>query len=151
MVMLDRRTFRVWGYLGAAMLGSVAMVATLPLLVGRPWIDGRLDATRLLLWTLVIGLAMVWGFAFAARSFRSADEFAQHGSQVSWYWGAAIGLAASAPIFVFIALGGLHWLWSGIPTGPHLTRAFVVGYSLPVVMQLIGVMVVRAWWRMSRR
>jgi hypothetical protein len=149
--MPDRRTFRNWAYFAAAIIGSVAIITAPVVLVGRPMAHGAIDPMRLGLWTLATGLVVAWAVTLGVLIFRNKDEFEQQASRVGWYWGATLGLAVSMPAFVFIALGGLHWLWQGVPAGRELQRAFLAGYYLPVVMQFAGFLVARGWWRWSKR
>ena len=89
--------------------------------------------------------------AFAMRVYQSMDEYNRHAEQVSWLWGGVIGLAASLPVFAFVALGGLHWIWPASPTGHDVARAFGLGYMIPTAMQAIGASVVGIWWRWGRK
>jgi hypothetical protein len=149
--MPEQRRLRTWAYFAASILGGMA-IATAPLvLVGRPMAHGAIDPARVVVWTIAAGLAMAWVVAFGVLLFRSQDEFERQASHVGWYWGAVLGLAISFPVFVFIEIGGLHWLWPNVPAGRDLGRAFMTGYYLPVVMQFAGFLIVRAWWRLSKR
>ncbi len=89
--------------------------------------------------------------AFMMRIYQSMDEYNRHAEQVSWLWGGVIGLAASLPVFAFVALGGLHWIWPASPTGHDVARAFGLGYMIPTAMQAIGASVVGIWWRWGRK
>ena len=91
-----------------------------------------------------------WGF-WMARSFRAKDEYLRHVERASWFLGGLAGLMASVPIYVFIGLGGLHWLNPQTPVGPEASRAFALGYMLPMMMQVVGVLVVALWMRLHRR
>jgi len=148
--MPSQRVQRNWAYLAVSILGAAAIVYAPVFLVGRP-VHGPIDPTRVVVWTLAAGLAMAWAVSFGVLVFRNQDEFAQQASRVGWYWGATLGLAVSLPAFVFIALGGLHWLWPGVPAGRELERAFVAGYYRPVLLQAAGFLVARGWWRLSKR
>jgi hypothetical protein len=148
--MLNRRSLRGWGYLAAAVLGGLAILFAPAILTGRPVTHGLIHPARLVIWTLAVGLAMAWVLVFATLHFRSQDEFQQQASRVGWYWGGTLGLAASAPVYFFVASGGLHWLWPAIPIGAGLARAFVAGYCLPVLLQFAGFLAIRGWWRVSK-
>jgi hypothetical protein len=148
--MTQRRNLRGWGYLAAALLGGLAIMFAPAILVGRPVVHGLVYPPRLLIWTVAVGLAMIWASVFAILNFRGKDEFEQQASRVGWYWGGTLGLAASAPIYVFVAAGGLHWLWPAIPIGAGRAPPGGAGYCLPVLMQFAGFLAVRAWWRLSK-
>jgi hypothetical protein len=149
--MWNRRDIRAWSYLATAIVGGVMIAIGPGFLVGRPVVHGRIEPDRLVIWTLAFAVAMAWTIVFSTLNFRSSDEFQQQTSRVAWYWGSAIGLAVSLPIYGFISFGGLHWLWPAIPSSGALARAFMTGYGLPVLAQLLGFVVVRTWWRMSKR
>ncbi|HEV2365106.1 MAG TPA: hypothetical protein VGS12_13020 [Caulobacteraceae bacterium] len=101
--------------------------------------------------TAAAALGMGWAFAFLIRGFKAMDEFAQQGARVGWYFGGTAGLALSTPLFAFIGLGGLHWLWPSVPIGRPLQNAFMLGYFLPVLLQVSGAVLVEGWWRLSKR
>jgi hypothetical protein len=109
------------------------------------------------IWLRVIGagLGMAWTVAFAALAFRAQDEFTQEASKFAWYWGGAIGAAASAPVYTFIAFGGLRLLGftSSLPRAANLAlfHAFALGYSLLAVSLILGFGIARLWWSLSRR
>jgi hypothetical protein len=149
--MADRRSIRLWTYAATGLAGGIALLC-LPLLVfGRPVTRVFPDPTRIAQMVVVVTLALAWGIAFAILAYRNADEFTQEGSRIAWYWGGVMGIAASAPVYAFIIMGGLHWLWPASPVGKELARAFAFGYALPLGMQLVGFVIVSAWWRLSKR
>ena len=149
--MVERRTVRVWTYAAAGIVGGTALFYLPILLFGHPAKHAFPDPARIVEIVVAAILAAAWGMAFAVLAFRNADEFKQEGSRVSWYWGSLIGIAGSVPIYAFILFGGLHWLWPSSPVGKELALAFASGYALPVIMQLMGFVVVSAWWQLSKR
>jgi hypothetical protein len=112
---------------------------------------GEAGVTEIVVATIAAATAMVWTFYFARRADHRGDEFMRARSKTSWYLGSSVGVAASLPIFAFVALGGLHWLDPAIPAGKPLALAFSYGYLLPVVMQLLGYFVAYAWWTRAKR
>lgn len=106
---------------------------------------------RILGVTVIVAVGVAWWMVFAVRVFRAMDEYMQAGERVAWYWGGLLGLMASVPVYAFIGMGGLHWLWPPSPVGPELGRAFTTGYMLPVLMQAAGAMIVAVWWRLAKR
>jgi hypothetical protein len=148
--MPDQRRRRYWAYLAATVVGALVISQAPIVLVGRPVVHGVIDPGRVVIWSIGEALAVVWAVGFGVLMFRNADEFGRQASQVGWYWGTSLGLGVSAPIFVFIALGGLHAFWPGIPASPELRRAFTLGYLLPVLMQVAGFLIVRTGWRLSK-
>jgi hypothetical protein len=92
---------------------------------------------------------------FATLAFRTQDEFTQEASKFAWYWGGAIGAAASAPAYTFIAFGGLRLLGftSTLPprAGLAALHAFQLGYLLLAVSLMLGFAGARFWWSLSRR
>jgi hypothetical protein len=123
------------------------------LALGRPPGDGGAPPPdRILIFTATATLAMAWAVFFIRRMFLRLDEYQQQASRVGWYWGASLGIAVSAPLYMFIILGGLHWLWpANFHLGRDLARAFQIGFMLPIVCQVLGAAVVGVWWRASRR
>src|ERR1700722_5816649 len=104
--MMSERTLRSWGYLTAAVVGGSAIWIGPALLLAHPGALGLANEARLFLRVLAASLAMAWAVAFAALAYRAQDEFTREASKFAWYWGGAIGVGVSAPIYVFIALGG---------------------------------------------
>ncbi|HEY5105929.1 MAG TPA: hypothetical protein VII73_04045 [Caulobacteraceae bacterium] len=149
--MVDRRTARVWEYTMAAIVGGAIIMLAPVAFLGRPATRSLIHPDRIVIMTIASALAMGWALVFATLSWRRFDEFAKEGSKFAWYWGGSIGLAATAPAYVFIGLGGLHWLWPSMPVGLPLLRAFVIGYCLPLFSQMIGFAVALALWRAARR
>ena len=145
--MIQRRTVEVWKYAGIGMLGGMA-ICYLPFLIAfGPGFSGA----RVLAWTASSSAAMVWVFVYARLAFKRHDEFGREASKFAWYWGGTAGLAASMPLYVFIVLGGLHWIDPSRPVRVDLARAFVMGFGLPVLAQLAGFLAVLMWWRLAKR
>jgi hypothetical protein len=145
---MSSRFLSRWGYVGVGAFGALAIVLVPMSFVGIPVYGNPL---RLVVMSLAATLAMAWNVAFQARAFRTLDEFAQNASKFAWYWGGSIGLAASLPIFAFVAWGGLHWLAPSIPAGTNILRALMVGYLLPVFAQLAGYLIAWVYWQVSKR
>ncbi|MFL5296993.1 MAG: hypothetical protein ACJ798_11490 [Phenylobacterium sp.] len=145
--MFDRHNIRLWGFSGVALAGAIPLWIAPVLLIGRVPAGG----TRIIFATVCCLLAVAWAMVFAALGFRRADEYFRERSKVAWYWGGLLGIGATAPVYVFIAMGGLHWLDPTRPAGPELFRAFVMGYSLPIIAQLLGFTAVYVWWKAARR
>jgi hypothetical protein len=137
-----------WRYIGIGAVGALAIVVVPMSIFGPPTYA---NPVRLVVMSLAAALAMAWNVVFQARAFLTMDEFAQNASKFAWYWGGTMGLAASLPIFAFAAWGGLHWLAPGIPAGTNILRALLVGYLLPVISQLGGFLIARAYWLKSKR
>ena len=148
--MFEKRSLPVWGFAAAGLVGGVVIMLAPLTVLGLPHRAPvfTIQPTRIVVTTSSAALAMAWTFYCAVLSFRRADEFWQHGSKVAWYWGATLGLAAAMPVYAFIMLGGLHWLFpADHPVGPALARAFQLGFALPVAFELVGFLIVTAWWR----
>ena len=142
-------------YLAIAVAGACLIWVPAGLVLAHKNALGLDDPTRLVIRIVACTLAMAWATTFATVSFRYSDEFTQQGSMVAWYWGGAIGLALAAPIFVFIALGGLGMVLRApalpAPAAIAATRLFTLGFCLPLFCQGAGFFVVRTWWRVSKR
>jgi hypothetical protein len=148
--MPDRRSLARWGYMGAGVVGA-AVIVYLPLLAW-PHRRGPPDPTWIVVVTVAAALAMAWVAGFAVLAFHRLDEFQRAASKFAWYWGGSLGLAVSAPIYLFILLGGLHWLDPAhFHLGAELAVAFRLGYGLAVVSIMLGFIVALGVWRITRR
>ena len=146
----ERRTLMRWVY-GALGIVGAAAIAVAP----RLFAPGRHvapDPVWIVTVTIAATLAMAWAIAFAVLAFRRLDEFQQTASKFAWYWGGSIGIAISLPIYVFVLLGGLHWLDPArFHLGADLAVAFRLGYGLAVASIGIGFLAALAFWRLTRR
>ena len=149
--MIDRRSIPAWVYQIAGGGGAAAIILSPMLVFGRLHGHELFTPVQIVTTTLATTYAVAWGFVFAWLTFRRRDEFAQQGSKFAWYWGGMLGLLASGPIAMFISRGGLHWLMPTLPVGPELAHAFMLGYSLPVLLQAIGLLGGLYWWRVAKR
>jgi hypothetical protein len=146
--MVSRRARR-FIFTGVAVLGALASLAA-PQLMG-PAGAAPGSGTHILATTASVLVATFWALGFAILAFRAEDEFSQQGSKFAWYWGAAGGIVASAPVYAFIGAGGLHWLDPAVPMSKALGEAFALGYGLVLGSQLVGVLAVSLWWKATRR
>lgn len=142
---MDRRTATIWTY------GAVGLAGGIGLMVLPMALPGVSGPARILTWTATSALSVVWGFGLAWLLYRKGDEFEREASKFAWHWGGTAGLAISAPIYVFVMLGGLHWLDPNRPMGRDLARAFGEGYGLAIVAQLLGFLAAYAWWKAAKR
>jgi len=147
---LERRSLRRWLFTAMAIAGALPLVVLPPLLI-TPSGAENVDGTRILAISVCSLLGTVWALVFASLAFRAEDEFTQQGSKFAWYWGAMGGVVVSAPIYVFIQTGGLHWLDPAVPFSKALGRAFAMGYGLLLFSQLAGYVAVLSWWKATRR
>src|ERR1700683_4173289 len=106
---LERRNLRVAANLAAGILGSLGLCAVL-LLAMRHTDLKTPDPVRIVGSTLVVALAMLWACWFAVRAHFAEDEYQRQQETFDSFWGGWLGIGASAPVFVFIAMGGLRWL-----------------------------------------
>jgi hypothetical protein len=148
--MFERRNLSGWKFVAIGWLGAWA-VALIP-----RWVFGVTSAdvgtARVMIPTLATAVAVSWTLWMATLGFRRLDEFQQEAGKFAWYWGGAIGLAVSLVGYVFIGLGGLHWLDPAhSPLGMDLFRAFRTGYFLGIGCALVGFIVARLWWQAAKR
>jgi hypothetical protein len=106
---------------------------------------------RILAGTAGVALLVGWWGVFATRLNGTLDEYQRWAERRAWYVGGLAGLLASAPVFTFIGLGGLHWLDPASDTGPAVSRAFARGYMLPFLMQMIGSSAYALWFHLAKR
>ena len=159
---MSPRAARSWSFLAVGVAAAMLVWVPAAILLARSGAFGLDYQTRLLLRTLAATVAMIVALVFATLSFRSADEFTQQASKFAWYWGGAGGVAVSAPIYVYIATGGLHLVGLARAAAPAATvsaaavgragfNGFVLGYSLMGISLLVGFAVARLWWTLAKR
>ena len=83
---------------GGIGIGLAAFLAIAPVHHAPP------GAARIIAGTLIVAFAMAWAFFFATRAHGVQDEFQRQREISAGYWGGWLGIAASAPIFFFVAL-----------------------------------------------
>jgi len=127
------------------------LIATLLVLMQRVAGPGHSGPARIAMGTAGMAVLVLWWVYFAVRIGRSQDEYQRWAETRAWYWGGLMGLMASAPVFMFIGMGGLHLLNPLTDTGPVASRAFATGYMLPLMMQVGGASLYALWWRLARR
>jgi len=148
--MVDRRTLSVWKFILAAWAGGFAVMLGARLVFGTSPAD--VGTGRVMITTLAAAVGVGWTVWMAALAFRRLDEFQQEASKFAWYWGGSIGVAVSAVGYVFMALGGMHWLDPvNFHLGKDLLRAFQTGYLLGVGSPVAGFLVARLWWQAAKR
>jgi hypothetical protein len=146
--MLDPRQLRSAILLTTAVLGSAVIAVSTFFVLGVAYHKPP-DLIRVVASTVTITLAMIWACAFAARAQFDEDEFQRHREISVSFWGGWLGIAASAPVFFFVSVGGLRWVAPGVLPNIAMLRAFMLGYAVPIVCAVIGV-VVAWWWRRLR-
>ena len=152
--MVEARRRRYWRYMGLILAGAVVLYAAPMLLLAHKDAFGLTVTARLWIRTLCATAVMAWAVFFGVLIFRDYDEFHREGTKFAWYWGATVGLAVSAPLYVFVALGGLQ-LIGLVPLAPRAARlaaqSFTIGYAAPLLLQFAGFAVARGWWRFAKR
>ncbi len=149
--MLERRTTVVLGLMSIAMVGALAILVLPLITLGSTAPHHGLSPSRILWTTAAVTVAVAWAYYFATLAHRRLDEFQRERTKTTAYWGVALGIALSAPIYIFIAMGGLHWVDPRVPVGKDLANAFVLGYALPVLGATLGWLVVETSWRLAKR
>ena len=128
-------------FLASAIVGGVGIcVAAIPV-VGN---IRNADTVRVVAGTLVVALAMAWACFFVTRAHFAQDEFKRQREIWASFWGGWLGIAASAPIFFFLAVGGLEHL-ATVHVPP--VEIFTIGYLLPTICGGIGALGMRLWLR----
>jgi hypothetical protein len=134
----------------AGMLGAIAIIYGAKFVA--PQAHGAPQPTWIVTFTLASALAAAWAMVFATLAFRRLDEFQRAASKFAWYWGGTLGLVVSLPAYVFVYLGGLHWLDPAhFHLGAELAFAFRLGYGIAVVSLLLGFLVALGVWRITRQ
>jgi hypothetical protein len=130
-------------YLALAIVGSIGIGLSVIPIVG-PHRGTLPDMMHIVAGTLAVTVAMMWACYFAVRAHLSQDEFNRQREIASGYWGGWLGIAASAPVFVFMAIGSL-----GKHTPPIIM--FTLGYVLAPVFGAVGTIGARLWLRQRDR
>jgi hypothetical protein len=130
-------------FLAVAIIGGVG-IGLSTILAVSPHHNSAPDTARIIAGTLIIAFAMAWACFFAARAHFARDEFKRQREVSASYWGGWLGIAASAPVFFFIAVGGFGPLATG--NMPRLV-IFVAGYLLPTICAAIGAVGTALWLR----
>jgi hypothetical protein len=130
-------------FLALAIVGGIAIALSTLAVIG-PLHHGAPSTPRIVAATLIIAIAMGWTCIFATRAHFARDEFKRQREISAYYWGGWFGIAASTPIFFFIALGGLGRL-AGVHMQP--LGAFASGYMLPPICAFLGGVAARIWLR----
>jgi hypothetical protein len=139
--------------MAVAAVGALAIWVGPVILLVHHGAFGLTDTARLFVRVVAASLAMVWAIVFAGLGYRAQDEFTQEASKFAWYWGGALGVGASAPIYVFVALGGLNLIGAGPPPAERHAAfvGFVSGYGLMGLSLIAGFAAARIWWSVSKR
>jgi hypothetical protein len=145
-----RRALMRWVYVALGIVGATAIIVAPRLFA--PGRHAPPDPAWIVTVTIAATVGIAWAMAFAVLAFRRLDEFQQAASKFAWYWGGSIGIGVSLPIYVFVLLGGLHWLDpSRFHLGADLALAFRLGYGLAMSSVGIGFFAALAFWRLTRR
>jgi len=130
-------------YLTLAIIGGIGIALSALPAVGRVR-NATPDTARILAGTLIVAVAMAWAFFFAMRAHGAQDEFKRQREISAGYWGGWLGIAASAPIFFFIAL--VDFLK---PATVHVAPVivFTVGYMLSPICGGVGAVIAQALQR----
>jgi hypothetical protein len=130
--MIEQRNLRSTA-LALTGVGGGCLIVALPALVPK-WlgVTPLKGAAAITVVTALVLVGELWCLGFATLMHRSFDEYQRERAKSAWYWGGGIGLVASAPIAVFMAMAG----WR--PT-------FMLGYLLPSLGLALGYVVASFW------
>ena len=130
-------------FMAVAIVGGMGIGLSTIFAVGHAH-NASLPLTRIIVGTVIVALAMGWAFYFATRAHFTLDEYKRYRSISASYWGGWFGIGASAPVFFFIAAGGLGRLGT-----LHIAPAilFMMGYLLPTLSGAIGAVAASIWRR----
>jgi hypothetical protein len=130
-------------FLAVAIIGGIGIGLSTILAVG-PHQGAAPGSARIIAGTLLTTLAMAWACFFAARAHFARDEFKRQREVSASYWGGWLGIAASAPLFFFTAVGGFGPLaaWNVPPM-----LVFLAGYLLAPICAAAGAIGAALWLR----
>ena len=149
--MPENRGMSIGAYKWTGALGAIALmaIAVVSFVGRRTSVLGQ--PGPILALTIVFTVAMAWNVAFQLLAYLRSDEFIREKHKSTWLWGGLVGLVVSMPLFMFFALGGLHWLDPSIPVDRDQLVAFARGYTLPVAAQALGAAVAMVLWNRAKR
>ncbi len=130
-------------FLALAVIGGIGIALSTFAVIG-PLRGNGLSMAHIVAGTIVVTVAMAWACAFVTRAHFARDEFKRQREISASYWGGWFGIAASTPIFFFIAAGGL-----GRPASLHAAPliVFTSGYLLAPICGLLGTVAAQLWLR----
>jgi len=132
-------------FLAMAIVGGIGIGLSVIPIVG-PHHNTVPDMLRIVAGTLVVTFAMMWACFFTVRAHFLQDEFNRQREISSGYWGGWLGIAASAPVFFFLAINSLG---RDAHTPPLI--AFTLGYVLAPIFGALGTVGTRLWLRQRDR
>ena len=121
-------------------IGGIAIALATIAVIG-PHHGATPSQERIALGTLVVAVAMIWTCYFTTRAHFVRDEFKRQREIAVSFWGGYLGMAATAPIFFFVAAGGF-----GPLAAFHAPlMVFLFGYLLAPVFAVLGTVGARLW------
>ena len=146
--MVDRRTLRVAGWYGAAIVAVAAGAAAIHVWASLG--SGFDPATVSVASMALVAVVLV----MAGQAWRGTDEAAREAHKVAWFWGGSFGALAT-----FMALATLHLF--GVPrleaipfpagARPNPLNWMMLGAVVLVLGQAVGYGLVWAGWWLKRR
>lgn len=121
-------------------IGGLA-IALAVFAVIHPHPGAAISPERIAIGTLVVALAMIWTCYFTVRAHFARDEFKRQREIAASFWGGWLGMAATAPVFFFIAAGG----FGPIATFHAPLLVFTFGYLLAPVFAVLGTVAAQLW------
>src|SRR5215469_18758559 len=116
--MPTRRSMVIAGYYAAALVGSLAIWASLAIPILRHASLAQPSTAWLL--TGAYAAAMAWALWFLWLYWRRLDEAAREAQKFAWFVGSIGALIVTGPIMLFFRLGALplpHGAGPGVPFG----------------------------------
>ena len=142
--MPNQRSMVIAGYYAAALLGSLLIWVASAVTILRH-VPLAQPSTAWML-SAAYAAAMAWALGFIWLYWRKLDEAAKEAQKFAWFVGSIGATVLSAPLMLFIRLGGLplpHTATPGV--------AFALGWAMLGVAQLIGFLIAWAGWWWAKR
>jgi hypothetical protein len=132
---------RKFGFLMmAAVIGGLGIgLSTFAVIDPHP--GAMISPMRIILGTLLVAFAMIWACTFTVRAHFTRDEFKRQREISASFWGGWLGIAASAPVFFFIAVGG----FGSIAASHAPLLIFTLGYVLAPIFGAVGTVGAQLW------
>jgi hypothetical protein len=142
--MVDRRTLRVAGWYGAAIVAVAA--GAVAIRVWAPLGSGFVSVASLALVAVVL--------VMAGQAWRGTDEAAREAHKVAWFWGGSFGALATFTALATLHLFGVPRLEAiPFPAGARPNPLFwmMLGAAVLVLGQGAGYALAWAGWWLKRR
>lgn len=130
------------------LLALVTLLVALPLSVALARSGYRFADLGILALMLVVTVVM---YVWSGRYWRRIDEAAREAQKTAWFWGGSVSMGVATLYVLGVLAPSASRDIAMLDLSPEQVPAFVGGFLLCVVAQLIGFAVCWAGWWWARR